>query len=420
MSPANIHQQRKQRAFHPPPLFWDSLPRLWLTKSSLKEFDRRYRPFSSRASEASALFFPQSFAPDFLRTCSNACVQEIRRLSRYGGPDLSDISGYPIPPDLSEDSIEPLSNTAPPSAVIKTMSNMTTVYDRKFEQHLTEHGIYMPFHEYPDGTWVSESENFEILEKDALKAKHREFVILAYKTVDKQLDIKDILPLLDGQPDPDFHTGAEDVFDNLDPLTDGTLASATPDSYDGTRLSQLNQAVRGKLNHQVIPTTDSARPIVPNFFFEFAKPTDGSGSVLIRQVCYDGALGARAIHSLRQFIKGNNNNNDTTASMPALYDNNAYTMTSTYQTGLLSLYTMHPTRSRSNNNSVHTDYDTVYVTTILGQWALLSSPQSFKEGITAYRNARDLAKSYRDKFVAAVNEKYMSDHKQNFATDDIE
>ncbi|KAL2834916.1 hypothetical protein BDW59DRAFT_1092 [Aspergillus cavernicola] len=46
---------------------------------------------------------PHTSAPDFLCNCFATCLQEIRKLSRYGGPDLSDtrdVGLLPIPKHL--------------------------------------------------------------------------------------------------------------------------------------------------------------------------------------------------------------------------------------------------------------------------------------------------------------------------------
>jgi hypothetical protein len=63
---------------------------------------------------------------------------------------------------------------------------------------------------------------------------------------------------------------------------------------------------------------------MPNFFLE-AKGPDGSLAVARRQACYDGALGARGIHSLQSF-----------GTSKPVYDNNAYTIESIYHGRLLS------------------------------------------------------------------------------------
>ncbi|KAI9043004.1 uncharacterized protein KD926_004795 [Aspergillus affinis] len=305
------------------------------------------------------------------------------------------------------------------------MPKNTTVYDPHFEEHIGNHGVYLPFSTYPDGTEPSKPENFQeirtilrtsrpslALSPDALEKEHEKFVRLSEKAADEQLVIKNILPILEGEEKACFWSGAGHPFKKLAPLTDGTLAHARPDFYHGAPLNQLNPAIRKQLKDQVIPTAKSNRPIAPNFFVE-AKGHDGSHSVVRRQACYNGALGARAMHSLQQF--GNRSGSDTTTT-PACYDNNAYTMTSTYHSGTLGLYTTHPTQSRFNSNYPHRDTD--YLMTRVGKWALDGSPESFQQGITAYRNARDLAQEQRDGFIRQANERYASDRRQIYTARD--
>jgi hypothetical protein len=131
--------------------------------------------------------------------------------------------------------------------------------------------------------------------------------------------------------------------------------------------------------------------MAPNFFVE-AKGHDGSIPVATCQACYDGALGARAMHFLQQFGTTGSNNS------PAYYDNIAFTMTSAYHSGILGLYTTHPTSSRSNDDNPdhhHTDY----VVMPLGKWVLNGSPEAYRQGTTAYRNASDLANQQRNRFI---------------------
>lgn len=117
---------------------------------------------------------------------------------------------------------------------------------------------------------------------------------------------------------------------------------------------------------------------------------------------YNGALGARGIHELRSYI------NPETA-----YDNNAYTITSTYHpSGLLTIYTTHPVPSESPTNSIE------YRMTQLNSFALTGNPDSFRHGAGALRNARDWAKAKREELIAAANRKalFAEDSLLDFST----
>lgn len=81
------------------PAYWDNLSTIWFTKGALKELDRRndrlklrqnYRRPVTRQTERKKSWKPQ-FAPEFLRDCAPSCLKQLERLSRLGGPDLSDL-----------------------------------------------------------------------------------------------------------------------------------------------------------------------------------------------------------------------------------------------------------------------------------------------------------------------------------------
>ena len=79
------------------------------------------------------------------------------------------------------------------------------------------------------------------------------------------------------------------------------------------------------------------------------------------------------------------------------YDNNAYTITSTYHDGTLKLYTTHPTRPVDAGNAPE------YHMTQLNSWSLTGNLETFRQGASAFRNARDWAKEQRDGFIAVAN-----------------
>jgi hypothetical protein len=172
-------------------------------------------------------------------------------------------------------------------------------------------------------------------------------------------------------------------FDNLAPLTDGTLAAANPDRFYGARPEQLNRQIRNKLSDHIVPSVEDCLPMMPNFFLEVKGP-DGTAAVATRQACHDGALGARGMHSLQSYSEGS-----------PVYDNKAYTITSTYLAGTLKMYTTHLTGPKDRPE---------YFMTQLNSWSLTGNSETCRQGITAYRNGRDLAKEWRDRFIETANE----------------
>jgi hypothetical protein len=89
-------------------------------------------------------------------------------------------------------------------------------------------------------------------------------------------------------------------FTNLDHLTDGSLVAGNPDRYHGARLEQLHPIVRIDLNGLIVPSTEHSQPILPNFFLSLKGP-GGTSAVAVLQACYDGALGATAMHNLLSY-----------------------------------------------------------------------------------------------------------------------
>ena len=311
----------------------------------------------------------------------------------------------------------------------------TTVYDRHFESHMANHGIFLPDARYSDGTKVGEPENIADIQRQlqarrpslalsegSLRKEYTEFRELNNWTSDEQLVVQKILPILNGPQQSSFHDGGNHPFTNLAPLTNGTLANAKPDMYHGAPPCQLHPRVREQLNDQIIPTRQTSRPITPNFFVE-AKGHCGSPYVLERQALYDSALGARAMYSLQQYghtqeghrrrrrrRSSNRPQNDDNCSNPApapgpTHDNRAYTIASTFQKGTLGIYATHPRRTPSHINP-GADRRTDYVMTQIGHYSLIGSPESYQQGLSAYRNSRDLAKEYRDEFIRQANERH--------------
>jgi hypothetical protein len=137
--------------------------------------------------------------------------------------------------------------------------------------------------------------------------------------------------------------------------------------------------------------SDSAgnKPAVPNIFMEIKAPSEDANLVRCR-ACYNGALGARAIHSLQMYCRDK-----------PIYDNKAYVITMIYhpETGTLQMYTTHVTQPASPGGLPE------YHMTQLGSWDLTANYDSFQRGVTAFRNARDWAKEHRDRFIEEANAK---------------
>ena len=86
------------------PAYWDNLSRIWLTRGALKELDRRnsnpeyYRLAIPQFGTNQEDGWKPQFASDFLRDCAPRCLKQLKRLSRQGGLNLSELRNvYDLP-----------------------------------------------------------------------------------------------------------------------------------------------------------------------------------------------------------------------------------------------------------------------------------------------------------------------------------
>ncbi|EFR03429.1 hypothetical protein MGYG_06426 [Nannizzia gypsea CBS 118893] len=415
------HPSKRLKLDQPASAYWDNLSKIWLTKDALEELDRRngvsssvpespyfyHRPFTRQLQTRLKRRY-KTLAPDPTYSCKPESLREIKRLSRRGGPDLSDLRNFPEPCYLAmstniSDRRKRRAGTPPESSNSNnktTKTTSTTAYNRNFEQKLIDHGIYPKGYEYPDGRVPAKPSNWEEIKErlaqprrslSPSKFSERDFQKFerADTNASKEKPVAtSVIPTIDGDISDRKCVGGDYPFGNLAPLTDGTLANAKPDHFFGARPEQLSSNIRDELSEFIIPSTQTSLPMAPNFFLETKGP-DGSLAVATRQACYHGALGARGIQKLQSYKQDE----------PG-YDNNAYTITSTYHGGQLKLYTTHPIAPRESNE--HPEY----IMTQLNAWSMVGNIDGFRQGASAYRNARDWAKERRDGFINSANERH--------------
>ena len=272
----------------------------------------------------------------------------------------------------------------------------TSPYDPNFEQNLIDNKIYPSHYDFPDDRIPPKPNNWndinERLKEPRLSLSPSRFPDEAFdnfvrtnaRALNEDAVMGDVFPVIQGTAS--IPSAKNIVFGNLEPLTCGNFVDAKPDFYDGARPAQIKLGIREDLRSYIIPATQGQAPALPNFFTE-AKGPDGSAAVAKRQACFDGALGARGIHKLRSFD----------ADSTLVYDNNAYTITSTFNDGTLKMYTIHPTQASNVEDSPE-----FHMTQLRG-WLLTDTPETFRQAVGAFRNARDWAKTQRDEIIAAAN-----------------
>ena len=164
------------------------------------------------------------------------------------------------------------------------------------------------------------------------------------------------------------------------------LKAAKPDMLDGFGLSDLaeHKLLRDHLDKLIVPGT--ALAFLPNFFTEIKGP-DSITDVATKQALYDGAYGARGMYHTRRLYAGDD------------LDGKAYAFSATYTGGTLTLYAHTLSRPPGNNSRMR-----YHMSQLDGQ-LLTRSPKALREGVTAYRNLRDLAAQIRTEVARAATQR---------------
>ncbi|KAI0550178.1 hypothetical protein F4679DRAFT_222462 [Xylaria curta] len=362
------------------PRFWDSLSRVPLTSRALRELDRRHN----------------IQPPPESNTLEGVYSASLAQFARHGGPDLHHLRGYPGP-NTTPSTMPPSGSTKSTDATSKKSSASSP--GPEFEQHLIDHSIYPEGYEYPDDRSTPEPGNMDQIRQDLSvpraslspsrfpESEFRSFKRKNTRVVLEDDVMDDIIPILCGNT---FIPHKKNIlFTELKPITNEDATRPKPDFFDGSPLGNIDKKIRDDkhMYSLVVPTKHLTVPVVPNFFLE-AKRQDGSAAVMKRQACYDGAYGARAMHGLQNYGE----------EIPT-YNRHAYTFSSTYHagTGTLQLYAHHSTAPTPSQDRPE------YHMTQLDGYQMTGNPKTFVEGATAFRNARDLAKQYRDGFAKEAN-----------------
>lgn len=270
----------------------------------------------------------------------------------------------------------------------------TNAYDTNFEKMLADRGITQPD---PDHEPVNKNEwlvglaqerssnSVETISDDYF----REFQRVVKQAHVETKVMKFIYPYLRGDARVDnAHIGQQNrVCANWEKLTDEKLVIPQPDLFDGINELSYPQ-LRSELPKSIVPA-DNNSPSLPNLFAEFKSPKGTSGCAE-RQACYDGALGARGIHRARNY-----------GMEPGeeMYDNKAYTISFTYVGGTLAAFLHFISKRRDPAD------DLQYKMHLLDGWHLRGNMDQLKKGITAFRNARDMARRIREEVARIASAK---------------
>lgn len=275
--------------------------------------------------------------------------------------------------------------------------------DRNMEQHLTDIGVYATYSSQRPTNLAQIKEALRVrrpsLSEDVFSDEDFErYAEMSEHTRDEDDVQATVVPLMLGsqqqQQQQHYYCARNTVFGNLKPLSDVMIIAPKPDFYDGAHPEQLSKPIRDSLSRYIIPSRMHHKPMAPNFFLEIKGP-HGSGGVGKTQARYDGAVGARGIHALQNY--GN--------ALAAVYDGRAYTFSATYYIDQVSIYAHHlrePVGGGGGGGGGQQPQPEYHMS-LVGAYCLLTSRDAFEQGVGALRNARDLAKQYRDEFVDAAD-----------------
>lgn len=296
----------------------------------------------------------------------------------------------------------------------KSGSGKNSPYTSQLELNLKEHFVYRVGSKHPEDEYPREPKNLEeILDR---LGRRRKSLSASEFTDDNFRDFKQnnnaafneenvnerVRPLIEGEKLSKDEGRANGVlFTNFAHLTDGNLTKAKPDIYYGALPENVHQNIRTELHAVVVPTKHALLPIVPNCFFEVKGP-HGAIAVAQRQATYDGALGARSMHELLSYNMER-----------SLFDQKAYTISSIYLGGFLTIYAHHVVPPRKPGGRRE------YYMTQLRACALTDNRERFAEGAGAFRNAAEWAKEQLNEAIKLANERVRIEQGQNAASSQI-
>ncbi|KAH8726657.1 hypothetical protein GQ44DRAFT_758609 [Phaeosphaeriaceae sp. PMI808] len=390
-STAKRQKQSYSSQNNTPPEFWDKLSRVPLCRRALREFNRR-------AVQPTA---PQQRAK---RDVEDSKVKQLQRFARRGGPDLSNIRGYPEQESQVKMSLK--HNRSSQSSTLNSNTKPTTFSskDAAFEQELIDNGIYPYNRGQKPNNWEEIQERLaqprpSLSPSQLSNGAFEEFQLKNDEATTEAEVMSQVFPVIAGKTN--IPSGYNQLFNNLKPLGDH-ISKPQPDYFNGSRTTEIRPKVRDDLEQYIIPSSQRHRPALPNFFME-AKGPDGKASEAKRQITQDLAAGARGMLRMQSYGLDD-----------PMFDNKAHTFGSTYHsgTGTLQLFAMHPTEPGD------ADRKPEYHTTKIRGFDLTDNLDTHRQGIGAFRNLRDLAKERRVEFIASANETADNDNEPEVASVD--
>ncbi|KAM3511646.1 hypothetical protein MY11210_004730 [Beauveria gryllotalpidicola] len=372
---------------------FDRLPKVFMTQRALDHFDVRNK---------------HKGAPRLVIAQESPLSKVKHEFASNGGPRLrwmqgaSDLKGIPSTIDWYK-TMACVSSGERESMVPRYGIADPTVYDANFELYLQQQGIFRESIRFDNGKRIPEPRNLQEIYKRVFEQRNDErppglddqcfhcFIDMNMKP-SEFTEMRRVIPTIAG-PETDQEV-YEASFDNLEPIGDVAFVCPTPDIFDGARCRDLDEDVCKELRHQIIPSIrypyrKNRHRIVPNWFVE-ARVRSANTDACKRQICYASAYGARAMHALQNYGRSPDEK---------VYDGNAYTYSAVYvvESRCLEIFAHHIARAANGQEQ--------YFMTRVCEFNMTESRTSFRKGTNAFRNARDVAREYRDAFIKEANDR---------------
>ena len=299
-------------------------------------------------------------------------------------PDLESVSSTPDPMPQTGKSKAKLGQKT--HSDVEKRKKRSSAYDGNFEQHLVDNNVFPASRAHRA---TNHAEWHEVLIRPRASpsrssdASYNSFVNAVEGVRDESEAMTKAFPKIVGNSR--YASGQNVSFGHLKKITKKTVVPQ-PDFYQGEFPGEGNRTLRKRLSRAIVPSRRKDRAFLPTYFAE-AKGPEGSFAVARRQACHDGALGARAMHQVENLGRRGET-----------FDNKARTASAVYfGEGNLNLFTHHVSQSRGPGTPIQT-----YMTP-LRSYSLIDSPDTFRQGVRAFRNSSDYTHQLRKDSIEAAH-----------------